>query len=194
MEQNAKIYIAGHTGMVGSAILKKLESRGFHNLICHTHEELDLTDQRAVEDFFVQEKPEYIFLAAARVGGIAANMESPVEFLLDNMLIQCNVIRSAFEHSVRKLLFLGSSCIYPREARQPIKEEYLMEGPLEPTNEGYALAKITGLKLCEYYHRQYGADFISVMPCNLYGYHDNFDEKNSHIVPALIRKFHEAKV
>ncbi len=194
MEQDAKIYVAGHTGMAGSAILRNLKGRGYCNLVCRTHAQLDLTDQRAVDDFLEQERPAYLFLAAARVGGIAANIEAPAEFLLDNLLIQCNVIRSAFRYGVKKLLFLGSSCIYPKQACQPIKEEYLMTGLMEPTNEGYAVAKVAGLKLCEYFRRQHGADFVSVMPCNLYGSHDNFDGRSSHIVPALIRKFHEAKV
>lgn len=194
MKQDEKIYVAGHTGMAGSAILRNLKDRGFCNIVCKTHAQLDLTDQRAVDDFLEQERPEYLFLAAARVGGIAANIEAPAEFLLDNLLIQCNVIRSAFRYGVKKLLFLGSSCIYPKQASQPIKEEYLLTGLMEPTNEGYAIAKVAGLKLCEYFRRQHGADFVSVMPCNLYGYHDNFDGKSSHIVPALMRKFHEAKV
>ncbi len=193
MEKSAKIYIAGHKGMVGSAIHRKLQERGYFNYVLKSHGELDLTNQQAVEDFFMQERPEYVFLAAARVGGIAANMAEPVEFLLENLQIQCNVIKSAYQQQVKKLMFLGSSCIYPKDAPQPLKEEYLMTGLLEPTNEGYAVAKIAGLKLCEYYRRQYGADFISVMPCNLYGYYDNFDPEKSHIVPALIRKFHEAK-
>lgn len=194
MEREDKIYIAGHKGMVGSAIHRKLLGHGFHNFVLKSHKELDLTDQRAVEAFFAGERPDYVFLAAARVGGIAANIAAPVEFLLENLQIQCNVISSAYKYGVKKLMFLGSSCIYPKDAPQPLKEEYLMTGLLEPTNEGYAVAKITGLKLCEYYRKQYGADFISVMPCNLYGYYDNFDPEKSHIVPGLIRRFHEAKV
>ncbi len=194
MKNQDKIYISGHKGMVGSALHRKLQEHGYQNFVLKTHKELDLTDQRSVEEFFRHEQPEYVFLAAAKVGGIGANMAAPVEFLLENLQIQCNVISSAYRHKVKKLMFLGSSCIYPKDALQPLKEEYLMTGPLEPTNEGYAVAKIAGLKLCEYYRRQYGADFISVMPCNLYGYHDNFDLENSHIVPGLIRKFHEAKL
>ncbi len=194
MEREDKIYIAGHKGMVGSAIHRKLLGHGFHNFVLKSHKELDLTDQGAVEAFFAGERPDYVFLAAARVGGIAANIAAPVEFLLENLQIQCNVISSAYKYGVKKLMFLGSSCIYPKDAPQPLKEEYLMTGLPEPTNEGYAVAKITGLKLCEYYRKQYGADFISVMPCNLYGYYDNFDPEKSHIVPGLIRRFHEAKV
>lgn len=194
MEREDKIYIAGHKGMVGSAIHRKLLGHGFHNFVLKSHKELNLTDQGAVEAFFAGERPDYVFLAAARVGGIAANIAAPVEFLLENLQIQCNVISSAYKYGVKKLMFLGSSCIYPKDAPQPLKEEYLMTGLLEPTNEGYAVAKITGLKLCEYYRKQYGADFISVMPCNLYGYYDNFDPEKSHIVPGLIRRFHEAKV
>lgn len=194
MKQNSKIYIAGHTGMVGTAIHKKLIEKGYNNFVLRTHSELDLTNQQAVECFFQKELPEYVFLAAAKVGGIAANIAAPAEFLLENLQIQCNVISSAYKWHVKKLMFLGSSCIYPKEGKQPLKEEYLLTGELEPTNEGYAIAKIAGLKLCEYYKKHHGADFISVMPCNLYGYHDNFDEGKSHIVPALIRRFHEAKV
>lgn len=194
MEWDAKIYIAGHKGMVGSAIWRNLEEKGYSNLIGRTHQELDLTNQREVEKFFKEEKPEYVFIAAAMVGGIAANIKAPVEFLLNNLLMQCNIIYSAYQNQVKKLMFLGSSCIYPKEGQQPLKEEYLLTGPLEPTNEGYAIAKIAGLKLCEYYRKQYCADFISVMPCNLYGFYDNFDETSSHIVPALIQRFHKAKV
>lgn len=193
MERDAKIYVAGHNGMVGSAIHRKLQENGYNNFVLKTHGELDLTDQQAVEGFFREEHPDYVFLAAARVGGIAANLAAPVEFLMENLQIQCNVIGCAYRHHVKKLMFLGSSCIYPKDAPQPLKEEYLMTGLLEPTNEGYAVAKIAGLKLCEYYRRQYGVDFISVMPCNLYGYHDNFDPEKSHVVPGLIRRFHEAK-
>lgn len=194
MEKNAKIYVAGHNGMVGSAIVRQLKKAGYTNLICRTHDELDLTRQVDVEKFFSEEKPEYVFLAAAKVGGIGANIKQPSEFLMFNLQIQCNILDSAFKNHVKKLLFLGSSCIYPCKAQQPIKEEYLLTGPLEPTNEGYALAKIAGLKQCQYYKRQYGADYISVMPCNLYGYYDNFDISNSHIIPAMIRKFHSAKI
>ena len=193
MELDSKIYIAGHRGMVGSALYRKLMDRGYHNFIFRTHSELDLTNQREVDAFFKEERPDYVFLAAARVGGIAANMAAPVEFLLENMQIQCNVISNAYKYNTKKLMFLGSSCIYPKDGQQPLKEEYLMTGVLEPTNEGYAIAKIAGLKLCEFYRKQYGADFISVMPCNLYGYNDNFSENGSHIVPGLIRRFHEAK-
>lgn len=194
MEKNAKIYVAGHNGMVGSAIVRQLKKAGYTNIIVRSHSELDLTRQTEVEQFFAAEKPEYVFVAAAKVGGIGANIKYPAEFLMENLQIQCNVLDSAFRNHVKKLLFLGSSCIYPCEAQQPIKEDYLLTGSLEPTNEGYALAKIAGLRQCEYYKRQYGVDFISVMPCNLYGYNDNFDINHSHIVPAMIRKFHSAKV
>ncbi len=194
MEKNSKIYVAGHRGMVGSAIVRALKSAGYTNIICRTHDELDLTCQADVEDFFKTEKPEYVFLAAAKVGGIGANIKQPAEFLMENLQIQCNILSSAFKIQVKKLLFLGSSCIYPCKAEQPIKEEALLTGSLEPTNEGYALAKISGLRQCQYYKRQYGADFVSVMPCNLYGYNDNFDIARSHIIPAMIRKFHSAKV
>lgn len=194
MKKNCKIYVAGHKGMVGSAIIRNLKSRGYNNIIGRTHLELDLTNQNNVEEFFRKEKPEIVILAAAKVGGIAANMKYPSEFLMENLQIQCNVIKSAFNNKVKKLLFLGSSCIYPKDAPQPLKEKYLMSGYLEPTNEGYALAKIAGLKLCEFYNKQYGANFISIMPCNLYGIHDNFDIKTAHVIPALIRKIHEAKI
>ena len=194
MELDAKIYIAGHKGMVGSAILRTLKKKGYLNLVYRTHSELDLTNQKEVESFFEEEQPEYVFLAAAKVGGIAENIKMPADFLMQNLLIQCHVINSAYQHQVKKLLFLGSSCIYPKEAQQPLKEEALLTGLLEPTNEGYAVAKIAGLKLCEYYKKQYHANFISVMPCNLYGYEDNFEEETSHLVPALIRRFHEAKI
>lgn len=194
MEQDAKIYIAGHSGMAGSAILRNLKEKGYCNLICRTHQELDLTNQRETEQFFKKEKPEYVFLAAALVGGIAINKEKPADFLMKNLLIQSHVIDSAYRNQVKKLMFLGSSCIYPKDAKQPLKEEYLLSGALEPTNEGYAVAKIAGLKLCEYYKQQYGADFISVMPCNLYGYFDHFEEETAHMVPSLIRRFHQAKI
>ena len=194
MEKNAKIYIAGHRGMVGSAIVRELRRQGYDNIITQTHSELDLTRQADVEDFFEKEKPEYVVLAAAKVGGIGANIKYPAEFLMENLQMQCNVLDSAFKNNVKKLLFLGSSCIYPCKAQQPIKEEYLLTGPLEPTNEGYALAKIAGLRQCEYYYREYGREFISVMPCNLYGYCDSFDINRSHVIPAMIRKFHSAKV
>lgn len=194
MKKDSKIYVAGHRGMVGSALVRALSVGGYRNIITRTHSELDLTRQSDVEAFFTAEKPEYVFLAAAKVGGILANMGSQARFLLDNLQIECNVIDSAYRNGARKLLFLGSSCIYPKDAEQPITEGMLLTGPLEPTNEGYAIAKIAGLKLCEYYYRQHGADFVSVMPCNLYGYNDNFDPQQSHMLPALIRKFHEAKV
>lgn len=194
LSKEAKVYIAGHRGMVGSAICRKLKEKGYRNLVFRTSKELDLTKQLDVQRFFEQEKPEYVILAAAKVGGIMANIESPATFLYDNLMIQSNVIDSAYKNGVKKLLFLGSSCIYPRLASQPMKEEYLLDGKVEPTNEGYAIAKIAGLKLCEMYNRQYGTDYISIMPCNLYGFEDNFDLVRSHVVPALIRKFHEAKI
>lgn len=194
MQLNDKIYIAGHRGMVGSAILRNLQSRGFTNFVTRTSSELDLRNQQAVNDFFAAEKPAYVFLAAAKVGGIMANNTYRGEFLYDNLMIQSNVINAAHEHKVKKLMFLGSSCIYPRLAPQPLKEEYLLTGELEPTNEPYAIAKITGIKMCDAYRSQYGDDYISVMPTNLYGPNDNYDLKNSHVLPALIRKFHEAKI
>lgn len=194
MEKNSKIYVAGHRGLVGSAIVRNLEERGFTNIIGKTHKELDLTRQDEVEKFFEIEKPEYVFLAAAKVGGIQANNTTPAEFIYDNLMIETNIINSAYKNKVKKLLFLGSSCIYPKFAEQPIKEEYLLTGELEPTNEAYAIAKITGIELCKFYRRQYGCDFISAMPTNLYGINDNFDLETSHVLPALIRKFHEAKI
>lgn len=194
MQKNSKIYVAGHKGMVGSAIVRELKRQGYTNIIGKTHSELDLTRQADVEDFFEKEKPEYVFLAAAMVGGIGANIKQPAEFLMKNLQMQCNVLDSAFRSNVKKLMFLGSSCIYPCKAEQPIKESSLLTGPLEPTNEGYAIAKIAGLRQCEFYMREYGAQFISVMPCNLYGYNDNFSVTRSHIIPAMIRKFHSAKV
>lgn len=194
MERDAKIYVAGHRGMAGQALCRVLRQKGYTNLVFRTSGELDLRNQNAVESFFKEEKPAYVLLAAAKVGGIMANIQSPAEFLYDNLMIQSNVINSAYLHGTQKLLFLGSSCIYPRLAPQPMKEEYLLDGKVEPTNEGYAIAKIAGMKLCEMYHRQYGVDFISVMPCNLYGYGDNFDPIRSHVVAGLIRKFHEAKM
>ena len=193
MRKDSKIYVSGHNGLVGSAIVRNLESRGFQNIIKKSHKELDLTRQKDVEDFFSLEKPEYVFLAAAKVGGILANSESPAEFFYLNSMIQNNVIHNAFTNNVKKLLFLGSSCIYPKDCPQPIKEEYLLSGYLEPTNEAYAIAKISGLKMCQYYKKQYGANFISCMPTNLYGPNDNFDLRSSHVLPALIRKFHDAK-
>lgn len=193
MEKNAKIYIAGHRGMVGSAIHRKLTSEGFTNFVVRTSSELDLRDQTAVRDFFAQERPDYVFLAAAKVGGIMANNIYRAEFLLENLQIQNNVIDSAHRSGVQKLMFLGSSCIYPKLAPQPLREDYLLTGVLEPTNEPYAIAKIAGIKLCEAYRSQYGSHFISVMPTNLYGPNDNYDLNNSHVLPAMIRKFHEAK-
>ncbi|MBQ2831604.1 GDP-L-fucose synthase [Methanobrevibacter sp.] len=194
MDFSDRIYVAGHNGMVGSAIVRALKKRGYNNLILKSHSELDLTRQADVENFFKQEKPDSLFLAAAKVGGINANMNNPVDFLMENIIIQYNIIKSAFENDVEKLVFLGSSCIYPTKAKQPLKEEYLMSGPLEPTNEGYALAKIVGLKACEFYNKQYGTNYISVMPPNIYGINDNFDLENAHVVASLIRKMHEAKI
>lgn len=194
MELKAKIYIAGHNGMVGSALIRELERNGYDNIITRTSKELDLRDQRAVNTFFEKEKPNYVILAAAKVGGIHANNTFPAEFLYDNLMIEANVIHASYINNVTKLLFLGSSCIYPKFAEQPIKEEYLLSGALEPTNEAYAIAKITGVELCKFYRRQYGCDFISAMPTNLYGINDNFDLETSHVMPALIRKFHEAKI
>ena len=194
MNLDAKIYVAGHRGLVGSAIVRNLEDKGYTNIICRTHKELDLTNQEAVRTFFEQERPEYVFLAAAKVGGIHANNTYPADFIYDNLMIQNNVIKAAHDFGVKKLLFLGSTCIYPKMAPQPIKEEYLLTGALEETNEAYAVAKIAGLEMCKFFKRQYGDNFISCMPTNLYGPNDNFDLKNSHVLPALIRKFHEAKV
>ena len=194
MNLDAKIYVAGHRGLVGSAIVRNLEEKGYTNIICRTHKELDLTNQEAVRAFFEQERPEYVFLAAAKVGGIHANNTYPADFIYDNLMIQNNVIKAAHDFEVKKLLFLGSTCIYPKMAQQPIKEEYLLTGALEETNEAYAVAKIAGLEMCKFFKRQYGDNFISCMPTNLYGPNDNFDLKNSHVLPALIRKFHEAKV
>jgi len=194
MDKTAKVYVAGHRGMVGSAIVRNLKSKGCSHIISKTSSELDLTVQADVNQFFATEKPEYVFLAAAKVGGILANSTYPAEFLYQNLMIESNTIHAAHMHGVKKLLFLGSSCIYPKMAAQPIKEEYLLSGPLEPTNEAYALAKISGIALCKFYRRQYGSDFISAMPTNLYGVNDNFDLNSSHVLPALIRKFHEAKI
>lgn len=193
MDKDSSIYVAGHRGLVGAAILRKLQSEGYENILTRTSADLDLTDAGAVENFFASEKPEYVFLAAAKVGGILANDTYPADFIRENLAIQLNVIDAAYRHGLRKLLFLGSSCIYPRLAPQPMKEEHLLTGELEPTNEPYAIAKISGIKLCQSYNRQYGTDYISVMPTNLYGPGDNFDLQNSHVLPALIRKFHEAK-
>jgi GDP-L-fucose synthase len=194
MEKDSKIYIAGHRGMVGSAIIRALNKEGFNNIITRTSKELDLRDQKAVSTFFNDEQPEYVFLAAAKVGGIQANNCYRAEFLYDNLMIEANIIHSAYLSKVKRLLFLGSSCIYPKLAPQPLKEEYLLTGALEPTNEPYAIAKITGIKLCETYRDQYGCDFFSAMPTNLYGPNDNYDLENSHVLPALIRKFHTAKI
>ena len=193
MEKNSRIYVAGHNGLVGSALVRSLQRMGYKNIIGKTHKELDLTNQAAVEKFFAEENIEYVFLAAAKVGGIGANNDYPADFIMDNLLIECNVIKSAFNHKVKKLLFLGSSCIYPKLCPQPIKEEYLLTGPLEPTNEAYALAKISGLKMCQYFNKQYGANFISAMPTNLYGPNDKFDSNHSHVVPAIITKMKTAK-
>ena len=193
MNKDARIYVAGHRGMVGSAIVRKLRHSGYTNIITRTSSELDLRNQQAVEELFSSEKPEYVFLAAAKVGGIQANNIYRAEFLYDNLMMEANVIHAAYLNKVTKLMFLGSSCIYPKMAPQPLKEEYLLTGPLEQTNEPYAIAKIAGIKLCEAYRDQYGCNFISVMPTNLYGYNDNYDLNNSHVLPALIRKFHEAK-
>ncbi len=194
MDKGARIYVAGHRGLVGSAILRRLQAEGYRNIITRTRQELDLTRQEAVERFFREERPEYVFLAAAKVGGILANATYPADFIRDNLLIQTHVIDAAYRFGVKKLLFLGSSCIYPKFAPQPMKEEYLLTGPLEPTNEAYAVAKIAGIKMCQAYRRQYGFRAISLMPTNLYGPGDNFDLETSHVIPALIRKFHEAKV
>lgn len=194
MDKESIIYVAGHMGLVGSAILRRLKAQGFNNIITKTHKELDLMVQRDVDEFFKDATPEYVFLAAAKVGGILANNTYPAEFIYNNLMIQSNVIHCAYKYKVKKLLFLGSSCIYPRECPQPMKEEYLLTGPLEKTNESYAIAKIAGIKMCQAYNRQYGTGFISVMPTNLYGPGDNFDLETSHVIPALIRKFHEAKV
>lgn len=194
MDKESKIYVAGHRGLVGSAIIKNLESRGYTNIITRTHSELDLTSQNGVSRFFESEKPEYVFLAAAKVGGIVANNTYRGEFIYDNLMIQNNVIHQSYVHNVKKLMFLGSTCIYPKNAPQPMKEEYLLTDTLEYTNEPYAIAKIAGIKMCESYNLQYGTNFISVMPTNLYGPNDNFDLETSHVLPALLRKIHEAKL
>ena len=193
MEKTSKIYIAGHRGLVGSALLRNLKEKGYDNFILKTREELNLLNQKDVLNFFKKEKPDYVFLAAAKVGGIKANSDYPAEFIYENLQIQNNIIHSAYLTQTKKLLFLGSSCIYPKFAKQPIKEEYLLTGELEKTNEAYALAKIAGMKMCEFYNRQYKTNFISVMPTNLYGPNDNYDLENSHVLPAMLRKFHEAK-
>ncbi len=194
MEKSSKIYVAGHRGLVGSAIVRALVQAGHTNIITRTRQELDLLDTKAVQEFFATERPEYVFLAAAKVGGIMANQTYPADFIRENLLVQSNVIDAAHHSAVAKLLFLGSSCIYPKLATQPIKEEYLLTGPLEPTNDAYAIAKIAGIITCQSYRRQYGSNFISVMPTNLYGENDNFDLETSHVLPALIRRFHEAKL
>ncbi len=194
MQKNARIYVAGHRGLVGSAIWRELERQGFTNLIGRTHAELELLDAAAVRKFYEETRPEFVFVAAARVGGILANNNFPAQFLHDNLAVQNHLIHGAHEAGVTKLLFLGSSCIYPKHAPQPLKEEYLLTGPLEPTNEWYAIAKIAGVKMCQAYRRQYGCNFISAMPTNMYGPNDHYDLKNSHVLPALIRKFHEAKI
>jgi len=194
MDLKDKIYIAGHRGLVGSAIVRQLESRGFTNLLMRTHKELDLTNQVQVQTFFEQEKPDYVILAAAKVGGIHANNTYPADFIYQNMMIEANVINSAYENKIKRLLFLGSTCIYPKAVEQPMREDALLTDVLEPTNEPYALAKISGIKLCESYNRQYGTDFRSVMPTNLYGINDSFHSENSHVIPALMQRFHQAKV
>jgi GDP-L-fucose synthase len=194
VELDSKIYVAGHRGLVGSALVRRLTAGGYRNVITRTHKELDLSNQKAVQAFFGSVRPEYVFLAAAKVGGIHANNTFPAQFIYENLMIEANVIHAAYETGVKKLLFLGSSCIYPKHAPQPMKEEHLLTGPLEPTNEPYAVAKIAGIKMCAAYNRQYGTKFMSVMPTNLYGPGDNYDLQNSHVLPALIRKAHEAKV
>ena len=193
MHKHSKIYVAGHRGLVGSAIVRKLQELGYENLVCRSHSEVDLMRQEEVEHFFNQERPEYVFLAAAKVGGILANSTYPADFIYNNLVIQTNVIHASYRFNAKKLLFLGSSCIYPKLCPQPMKEAYLLSGYLEPTNEPYAIAKIAGIKMCQYYNRQYDTHFISVMPTNLYGPNDNFDLETSHVLPALMRKFHEAK-
>lgn len=194
MEKNAKIYVAGHGGLVGSALVRNLNAKGFNNIVGRRSSELDLTRQADVEAFFNEEKPDYVLLAAAKVGGISVNSRQPAEFIYENLMIETNVINAAYQHQVKRLLFMGSGCIYPRIVPQPIKPEYLLTAELEKTNEAYALAKIAGLKMCEFYNQEYGTNYLSVMPCNLYGTGDNFNLQNSHVVPALIRKFHEAKI
>lgn len=194
MNKDAKIYVAGHRGLVGAALVRRLQADGFSNIVTVTSREIDLREQAAVRGFFADQRPDYVFLAAAKVGGILANDSYPAEFIYDNLMIEANIIDAAYRNGAKKLLFLGSTCIYPKLAPQPLKEEYLLSGPLEPTNEWYAVAKIAGIKLCQAYQRQYGARFISAMPTNLYGPGDNFDLEKSHVMPALIRKFHEAKM
>ena len=194
MNKTDKIYVAGHRGLVGSAIVRNLQSKGYNNIVGRTHKELELTDQQAVRAFFEEERPDVVVLAAAKVGGINANNTTPAEFIYDNMQVQCNVIHCCHQYGIKKLLFLGSTCIYPKMAPQPIPEDALLTGPLDTTNEAYAVAKIAGMEMCKFYKRQYGDDFISCMPTNLYGPHDNYDLKGSHVLPAMIRKFHEAKL
>lgn len=194
MNKKSKIYVAGHTGLVGSAIKRKLGALGFNNLICRTHQELDLMDDQKTKEFFEKEKPEYVFLAAAKVGGIISNRDYPADFIYQNLKIETNVIHNSYLNGIKKLCFLGSTCIYPKLAPQPLKEEYLLTGPLEETNDAYAVAKIAGIQLCKSYHKQYGTNYISVMPTNLYGPNDNFDLTSSHVFPAFIRRFHEAKI
>lgn len=194
MNKQNKIYVAGHTGMVGSAIVRHLKNNGFENIIYRTHEQLDLTRQQDVEDFFAKERPEYVFIAAARVGGIISNKTYPAEYITQNLLIACNLINSAYKYHVKKLLFMGSSCIYPKICPQPIREEYLLSGSLETSNEAYALAKIAGMRMCKHYCTQYGADFITLMPASIYGENDNFDIRHSHVIPAMIVKMHKAKI
>lgn len=194
MQKHAKIYVAGHRGLAGNAIVRKLKQEGFENFLLRTSSELDLRNQQAVKEFFEQEKPEYVFLAAAKVGGINANNLYPADFIYDNLCIQNNVIHNSYKNGIKKLLLLGSSCIYPKNSPQPIREEYLLSGYLEPTNDAYAIAKIAGIKMCQAYNKQHGCNFISAMPTNLYGPGDNYDLKNSHVLPALLRKFHEAKI
>jgi GDP-L-fucose synthase len=194
MEKNARIYVAGHNGMVGSAIVRELIKQGYSNILVQDHKSLDLTNQDKVEGFFKESRPEYVFIAAAKVGGIKANAESPADFLMENLIIQNNILSSAFKYNIKKLMFLGSSCIYPKECQQPIKESEILTGPLEVTNEPYAIAKIAGIKACNYYNRQYNTNFISVMPANCYGVNDCFDVEKAHVIPALIRKYHSAKM
>jgi len=194
MEKNSKIYVAGHRGLVGSAIIRILQSQGYHNFVLRTKEELNLCNQNDVKNFFKKEKPDYVFLAAAKVGGILANNTLPAEFIYDNLMVQTNVIDASYRNGVKKLLCLGSSCIYPKFAPQPMKEEYLLDGKLEPTNEPYAVAKIAGIITSQSYNRQYGTNYVSVMPTNLYGINDNFDLQSSHVLPALLRKFHDARI
>ncbi len=194
MERDSRIYVAGHKGLVGSALVRALKKQGYKKIIEKTHKELDLTNQALVVELFQMEKPEYVFLAAAKVGGIAANSAYPADFIMENELIQCNIIKSSWENSVKKLMFFGSSCMYPRICSQPVKEEYLLTGPVEPTNEAYALAKISGVKMCQYFNAQYRTRYISVIPSNLYGPYDNFDPSGSHVIPALMRKIYSAKI